>query len=125
MTRLHALPLALLAVAALAASAADAPKTSPAVPAPADISEQLQKIVKDGSDKLSAASVIGEPDRDFASLMKLHHEQGIRLAEAYLKGGRDEKVRALARRIVTMQKEEIREFDEWLAGDARQPGWKR
>ena len=57
----------------------------------------------------------GDVDRDFASMMRMHHQKGIEMAQAEIKNGKDEKMKAMARKIVEDQGKEIKQFDEWLA----------
>jgi uncharacterized protein (DUF305 family) len=56
----------------------------------------------------------GDPDRDFAMMMKMHHQGAIDMAQMQLKSGKDSKMRAMATRIIEAQKKEIKEFDQWL-----------
>ena len=56
----------------------------------------------------------GDTDRDFAMMMKVHHQGAIDMAQAELKSGKDAKMRAMAKRIIEAQRKEIKEFDQWL-----------
>lgn len=56
----------------------------------------------------------GSPDADFATLMELHHRSGVALAQAELAYGRNDELRAAARRIVRDQQQEIKQFQRWL-----------
>lgn len=49
----------------------------------------------------------GDVDRDFARMMIPHHQGGIDMARALLRYGRNERMKALARAIITKQEEEI------------------
>lgn len=57
----------------------------------------------------------GDTDRDFATMMKVHHQGAIDMAQLELKSGKDAKMRAMAKRIVEAQQKEIKELDRWLA----------
>ncbi len=57
----------------------------------------------------------GDTDRDFATMMKMHHQGAIEMAEMELKNGKDPKMKAMAKEIIAAQQKEIREFDRWLA----------
>ncbi len=57
----------------------------------------------------------GDTDRDFAAMMKVHHQGAIDMAQLELKKGKDAKMRALAKRIIEAQQKEIKELDQWLA----------
>ncbi|MEO8486366.1 MAG: DUF305 domain-containing protein [Betaproteobacteria bacterium] len=56
----------------------------------------------------------GDTDRDFAAMMKIHHQGAIDMAQMELKNGKDATMRAMAKRIIDAQQKEIREFDQWL-----------
>jgi len=56
----------------------------------------------------------GDPDRDFAALMKMHHQGAIDMAQAELASGKDPQLRKMAQGIISAQKKEIKEFDDWM-----------
>jgi len=57
----------------------------------------------------------GNQDYDFAMMMKMHHEKGIKMAQKELDKGKDPEMRAAAQKIIDAQKKEIADFDKWLA----------
>lgn len=57
----------------------------------------------------------GNQDYDFAMMMKMHHEKGVKMAQKELDKGKDPEMRAAAQKIIDAQKKEIVEFDKWLA----------
>lgn len=63
---------------------------------------------------MESMKMTGDTDRDFAMMMKVHHQGAIDMAEMELKNGKDPKMRAVAKRIIEAQKKEIKEFDQWL-----------
>ena len=63
---------------------------------------------------MESMKMSGDTDRDFAMMMKMHHQGAIDMAEMELKSGKDAKMRAMAKRIIEAQKKEIKEFDQWL-----------
>ena len=64
---------------------------------------------------MESMKMSGDTDRDFAAMMKVHHQGAIDMAQMELKNGKDAKMRAMAKRIIEAQQKEIREFDQWLA----------
>ena len=61
-----------------------------------------------------AITFSGNPDKDFLAGMIPHHQGAIDMAEVVLKHGSDPKVRKLAQDIITAQKKEIADMQEWL-----------
>lgn len=63
---------------------------------------------------MDSMKMTGDTDRDFATMMKMHHQGAIDMAQMELKSGKDAKMRAMAKRIIEAQQKEIKEFDQWL-----------
>ena len=71
--------------------------------------------------QMTSMKSTGNPDVDFAMMMRVHHQGAITMAEAQLKDGKDPDMLKLARKIIADQKKEIAIFDKFLA-DKGQPG---
>ena len=56
----------------------------------------------------------GDTDRDFAAMMKIHHQGAVDMAQAELTSGKDPQLRKMAQSIISVQKKEIKEFDDWM-----------
>lgn len=65
--------------------------------------------------RMNAFEASGDPDRDFAAMMRMHHMGAVDMAEFELKHGKDPEMRQMAKEIITAQKSEIAKFDAWLA----------
>lgn len=63
---------------------------------------------------MESMKMTGDTDRDFATMMKMHHQGAIDMAQMELQNGKDAKMRAMAKRIIKAQQKEIKEFDQWL-----------
>ena len=63
---------------------------------------------------MESMKTTGDTDRDFATMMKVHHQGAIDMAQMELKSGKDGKMRTMAKRIIDAQQKEIKEFDQWL-----------
>lgn len=81
---------------------------------PGDPAMQMHQDMMKGSKQSMAMKPSGDIDRDFVTMMRHHHQTGIRMAEREMKNGKDEQAREFARKIAESQKQEIKEFDEWL-----------
>ena len=75
----------------------------------------MKAMMKDNSEKMSAMPTTGNPDIDFAMMMRMHHQGAIEMAQAELKNGKDPQLRKMAQSIITAQKKEIAQFDQTLA----------
>lgn len=64
--------------------------------------------------KMDSMKMTGDMDRDFATMMKIHHQGAIDMAQMELQSGKDAKMRVMAKRIIEAQQKEIKEFDRWL-----------
>lgn len=60
-------------------------------------------------------TMTGDQDYDFAIMMRMHHLQGVKMAQKEIDKGKDPDMRTAAKKIVDAQKKEIAEFDKWLA----------
>lgn len=63
---------------------------------------------------MESMKMTGDTDRDFATMMKMHHQGAIDMAQMEVQSGKDAKMRAMAKRIIKAQQKEIKEFDQWL-----------
>lgn len=52
----------------------------------------------------------GNVDKDFATMMSMHHQQGIKMSDVLLKHGSSTELKALARKIKTSQQAEIKQM---------------
>ena len=64
---------------------------------------------------MESMKTTGDPDRDFAMMMKMHHQGAIDMAQMELKSGKDANMRSMAKKIIAAQQKEIKQFDQWLA----------
>lgn len=85
--------------------------TMPGMAGHHDMHGSMKGMMKD----MESMKSTGDTDKDFASMMKMHHQGAINMAEMELKNGKDEKMRSMAKKIIKDQKKEIEEFDKWLA----------
>ena len=74
----------------------------------------MRSAMMAGMKSMDSMKMTGDTDRDFASMMKIHHQGAIEMAQMELKNGKDAKMRAMAKRIIDAQQKEIKEIDRWL-----------
>jgi len=107
---------ALVFIAATSAALAQTPamdkkhSTMPGMAAGGDMRGSMMGMMKN----MDSMKMSGDTDRDFATMMKVHHQGAIDMAQMELQSGKDAKMRAMAKRIIKDQQKEIKEFDRWL-----------
>ncbi len=62
----------------------------------------------------------GDPDYDFAVVMKIHHRHGIAMANEEVKYGSDTAMRSLAGRIKESQEKELKEIQDFISNNSPQ-----
>ena len=60
-------------------------------------------------------TMTGNTDKDFASMMRMHHQCAVEMAQMQLAHGKNAEMNAMAKKIVASQKKEITQFDTWIA----------
>ena len=78
-------------------------------------SHDMQASMVMGMDGLQKMTMSGDTDKDFAMMMKMHHQQALNMAEVELAHGKSPEMKTMAKQIVAAQKKEIAQFDKWLA----------
>ncbi len=56
----------------------------------------------------------GPLDTDFATLMQVHHQTGVSLAQVELSFGKIPELKDAARRIIRDEQAEIKQYQRWL-----------
>jgi uncharacterized protein (DUF305 family) len=68
-----------------------------------------------GMESMQKVPASGDTDKDFATMMKMHHQQALDMADMELAQGKSPEMKAMAKKIIAAQKKEIAQFDQWLA----------
>ena len=68
-----------------------------------------------GMEGMQKMKMSGNTDKDFAMMMKMHHQQAVNMAELQLATGKSPEMKTMATQIIAAQKKEIAQFDKWLA----------
>ena len=80
-----------------------------------DGSHDMKQSMMTGMDRMQKMQMSGNLDKDFAMMMKMHHEQAVEMAKMQLAHGKSADMKAMASRIIAAQNKEIAQFDRWLA----------
>ena len=67
-----------------------------------------------GMKQMQEMEASGNTDKDFAMMMKMHHQQALDMAQIELEHGSSPELKAMAKKIIEGQKKEIAEFDRWM-----------
>jgi uncharacterized protein (DUF305 family) len=74
----------------------------------------MKAMMKDSNDQMASMKMTGDPDIDFAAMMRIHHQGGVEMAKAQLRDGRNPQMRKLAQDIISSQNAEIATFEKFL-----------
>ncbi len=78
-------------------------------------SDSMKKSMMTGMDSMDKMKMTGNTDKDFAMMMKIHHQQAVEMSEMQLAHGKSPEMKKMALSIIAAQKKEIAMFDKWLA----------
>lgn len=80
-----------------------------------DRNEMMSKM-HDMMVEMNAMTMTNDPDVDFATMMIMHHEGAIAMANLELEKGTDSQMRTLAQNVITAQTQEIQMLQGILSG---------
>ena len=78
-------------------------------------SGDMKKSMMMGMDNMQKMPMSGDTDKDFAMMMKIHHQGALDMAQMELEQGKSAEMKVMAKKIIAAQKKEIAQFDKWLA----------
>lgn len=81
----------------------------------------MKGMMKDMSEKMSSMKMSGNPDVDFAMMMRIHHEGAIQMAEVELRDGKEASMKKMAKDIISAQKKEIAQIDKFISTHQNMP----
>lgn len=93
----------------------DSPMTSNPKSDNAHSSMDMRKSMDGMQEKMKSMQMSGNTEYDFATMMRMHHQGALDMAQAELDNGKDPAMRNAAKKIIVSQKKEIAQFDRWIA----------
>ncbi len=115
-------PIAAVWLASASVQAQTSPAMSPSASMPMGqmqkgmtVSHDMKASMMMGMDGMQKMTMTGDTDKDFAMMMKMHHQQAVNMAEMELANGKSPEMKTMAKQIIAAQKKEIAQFDKWLA----------
>lgn len=104
-----------LAVALTAAIGAGTAVAQSGGGASAEHSKHMHQQMMSGMQQMQQMPMSGNVDKDFATMMRHHHMQGIEMAKMELANGKSPEMKRMAQKIVKDQQKEIADIEKWLA----------
>lgn len=103
----------------MAAPAATASTTTSTPDAMGGMKTAMDKMMAD----LKAMQSTGDPNHDFAAIMRAHHQGAVEMMQAYLPGANDAMLKGMAEQGISKQQGEINELSTFLS--THQPGTQK
>jgi len=79
-----------------------------------DKSSGLHGVMAKSMKQMQSMQMTGDVDKDFAMMMKHHHQSGIEMARVEVVEGKDPELKKQAQQILDGQKKEMAQLDRWL-----------
>ena len=112
-------PVTVLWLASASVQAQTAPKMAPSASMPmgqmhngAAAPQDMKASMMMGMEGMQKMTSTGDIDKDFAMMMKLHHQQAVNMAEMQLAQGKSPEMKTMSKQIIAAQKKEIAQFDK-------------
>lgn len=77
--------------------------------------QSMDQAMKSGMDAMQKVPMSGDVDKDFAAMMRVHHQQAVAMAEIELRDGKSPELKSMARKMIKDQKKEIDKLGQWLS----------
>lgn len=78
--------------------------------APAD----MHSAMSASDQQMKSMQSTGDIDRDYAMMMRAHHQGAIDMSKAEIAHGKNPEMKRMARKIMANNKKEMSQFDKWL-----------
>jgi uncharacterized protein (DUF305 family) len=84
--------------------------------------QSMMSIMENNMNQMKAIPTTGNPDNDFAAMMKVHHMGAIEMAQLELAKGTDPQLKQMAQKMLDAQQREVAEFNTFLSGHTAHGG---
>ena len=78
-------------------------------------SNTMMESMQSGMKQMMSMKMSGDPDHDFATMLGMHHQSAVEMADLEIKQGTNAQVKALASRIKSTNQKEIKELTAFLS----------
>lgn len=76
-------------------------------------STEMGQAMHKGMQSMQEMKMSGDVDKDFAMMMKMHHQQALEMAKVEIDHGKSTQLKAMARKMIKDQTKEIGQLDKW------------
>lgn len=84
--------------------------------------KDMMSMMNSMMDNMKGMQSTGNPDNDFAALMKAHHLGAIEMAQMEVAWGTDPQIKQMAQKMIDDQQREVSEFNSFLSGHSAHGG---
>ncbi len=77
-------------------------------------STEMGQAMHKGMQSMQQMKMSGDVDKDFAMMMKMHHQQALAMAKVEIEHGKSAQLKAMAKKMIKDQTSEIGQLDKWL-----------
>lgn len=78
-------------------------------------SSAMMKAMQSGMNQMMSMKMTGDPDHDFAMMLKMHHQSAVNMSDMEIRQGKNAQVKALAGKIKTANQAEIKELTQFIS----------
>ena len=78
--------------------------------------QSMMSMMQNMMDQMKTIQTSGNPDNDFAALMKAHHLGALEMAQMQVAKGADPQLKQMAQKMINDQQKEIAELNTFLSG---------
>lgn len=84
-------------------------------------SNAMMKSMQSGMSQMMSMKMTGDPDHDFAMMLKMHHQGAVEMADLEIKQGTNAQAKALASSIKVANQKEIKALTQFLSSHKPMP----
>jgi uncharacterized protein (DUF305 family) len=84
--------------------------------------KSMMSLMQSNMDQMKSVASTGNPDNDFAALMKIHHMGALEMAQLEVAQGSDPQLKGMAQKMTDEQQKEIAELNTFLSGHSAHGG---
>lgn len=82
----------------------------------------MMQIMNSMMENMKSMQTTGNPDNDFAAMMKAHHLSAIEMAQVEIATGTDPQIKQMAQKMLDEQQKEVAELNTFLSGHSAHGG---